>query len=82
MTTPSNADQDPAPLVDLPAVAIRLGVNDRHIRRLVAERRIPYLKWGHLIRFDPTAIDEWLREARHGPRSATSWRPGSPIAAR
>ncbi|MEJ7585136.1 MAG: helix-turn-helix domain-containing protein [Acidimicrobiales bacterium] len=56
--------------MDLPAVAVRLGVNERHIRRLVAERRIPYLKWGHLIRFDPTAIDEWLREARHDPRSA------------
>jgi len=31
------------PLMDLPAVAERLGVNDRHIRRLVAERRIPPL---------------------------------------
>lgn len=70
MTTPSSADQKPAPLVDLPAVAIRLGVNDRHIRRLVAERRIPYIKWGRLIRFDPAAIDEWLLEARHDPRSA------------
>ena len=35
---------DRRPLMDLPAVAERLGVNHRHIRRLVHERRIPYLK--------------------------------------
>ena len=46
--------------MDLPAVAKLLGVNHRHIRRLVAERRIPYIKWGHLLRFDPDEIDQWL----------------------
>ena len=51
-------------LIDLPAVAERLGVNERHVRRLVAERRIPFLKWGHLLRFDPDEIDEWLERAR------------------
>ncbi len=54
------------PLMDLPAVAERLGVNQRHIRRLVAERRIPYLKWGHLLRFDPVELDAWLDQARRG----------------
>ena len=58
------------PLMDLPAVARRLGVNQRHVRRLVGERRIPYLKWGHLLRFDPVAIDEWLQQARHDPETA------------
>ena len=57
-------------LMDLPAVAERLGVNERHIRRLVAERRIPYLKWGHLLSFDPADIDAWLAQARHTPRTA------------
>jgi len=51
-------------LIGLPAVAERLGVNERHIRRLVAERRIPFLKWGHLLRFDPDEIDAWLEAAR------------------
>jgi excisionase family DNA binding protein len=51
-------------LMDLPAVADTLGVNQRHIRRLVAERRIPYLKWGHLLRFDPEEIDQWLARSR------------------
>lgn len=54
----------PQALWDLPAVAQRLGVNHRHIRRLVAERRIPYLKWGSLLRFDPNEIEAWLDDAR------------------
>ncbi len=48
-------------------LARRLGVNDRHVRRLVAERRIPFVKWGHLIRFDPVAIELWLEEHRQAP---------------
>ena len=59
-----DANPSSRPLMDLPAVAERLGVNHRHIRRLVAERRIPHLKWSHLLRFDPDEIDAWLREAR------------------
>jgi excisionase family DNA binding protein len=60
MTTDTSAH----PLMDLPAVARRLGVNQRHIRRLVAERRIPFVKWGHLLRFDPDEIEAWLDRAR------------------
>jgi excisionase family DNA binding protein len=62
MSTTKRADR--LPLMDLPAVAERLGVNQRHVRRLVAERRIPFLKWGHLLRFDPQEIEVWLDEAR------------------
>jgi excisionase family DNA binding protein len=51
-------------LVDIAAVADHLGVNVRHVRRLVAERRIPYIKWGHLIRFDPTEVARWVDAAR------------------
>ena len=60
MTTDTSARA----LIDLPAVAERLGVNQRHIRRLVAERRIPFLKWGHLLRFDPDEIEAWIDAAR------------------
>ena len=41
-----------------------LAVGERHVRRLIAERRIPYVKWGHLLRFDLAAIREWLEAAR------------------
>ena len=53
-------------LMDLPAVAERLGVGERHIRRLVHERRIPYVKWGHLLRFDPDEVEAWIDRARRG----------------
>ena len=51
-------------LLDIEGVAEHLGVSVRHVRRLVYERRIPYVKWGHLLRFDPSAIAEWLEDAR------------------
>ena len=54
-------------LWDINDVAARLGVQVRHIRRLVAERRIPYIKWGHLLRFEPTEIEAWLDNARTRP---------------
>jgi excisionase family DNA binding protein len=54
-------------LLDIDGVADRLGVQVRHIRRLVTERRIPYIKWGHLLRFDPVEIETWLDDKRRPP---------------
>lgn len=54
-------------LLDITTLASHLGVNARHIRRLVAERRIPYIKWGHLIRFDPDEIATWIDDNRRRP---------------
>jgi excisionase family DNA binding protein len=51
-------------LVDIGAVAMSLGVTVRHVRRLVTERRIPFLKVGHFVRFDPEEIHWWLDEHR------------------
>lgn len=51
-------------LLDINALADLLGVTPRHVRRLVAERRIPFVKWGHLIRFDPQEVAAWLERAR------------------
>lgn len=58
-------------LLAIEEVAEHLGVNVRHIRRLVAERRVPYLKWGHLLRFDPAEIADWLRSQRVDPVDPT-----------
>ena len=57
----------PARLLDITTLADVLGVNPRHIRRLVAERRIPFIKWGHLIRFDPVEIRDWIDGYRRQP---------------
>jgi excisionase family DNA binding protein len=62
--SPTNAPQLPDRLLDISGLAEHLGVNVRHIRRLVAERRIPFIKWGHLIRFDPSEIATWLEHSR------------------
>jgi excisionase family DNA binding protein len=51
-------------LIDIHGVAEQLGVSERHIRRLVFERRIPFIKWGHLLRFDPDEIDRWIDGSR------------------
>jgi excisionase family DNA binding protein len=39
----------------------------RHVRRLVAERRIPFIKWGHLLRFDPEELAGWIDCSRRRP---------------
>lgn len=51
-------------LITIDDVAEYLGVSVRHVRRLVFERRIPYVKWGHLLRFDIDDINAWLAERR------------------
>src|SRR5688500_4623673 len=43
-------------LLDVEGVAEVLGVSVRYVRRLVAERRIPYIKWGRYLRFDPKEL--------------------------
>jgi excisionase family DNA binding protein len=51
-------------LIGVHALAERLGVSQRFVRRLVAERRVPFLKIGKFVRFDPTEIDEWVETCR------------------
>lgn len=63
-----NATPDRLPLIDLRAVAARLGVNDRFVRRLVAEDRIAFYKVGRLLRFDPAEVEAWLDRSRRGFR--------------
>ena len=53
-----------ARLLDIEEVADHLGVSVRHVRRLVAERRIPFVKWGHLLRFDPNELAAWIDDSR------------------
>jgi excisionase family DNA binding protein len=51
-------------LLDVEGVAEELSTSVRHIRRLVHERRIPVVRVGRLIRFDPADIEVWLDEHR------------------
>lgn len=50
--------------MNIEGAAAWLGVPVRHIRRLVAERRIPYVKWGSRLHFDPVELDTWIEDHR------------------
>jgi excisionase family DNA binding protein len=55
-------------LIDITVLAEHLGVPVRHVRQLVADRRIPFHKWGHLIRFDGAEVAEWLGRHKFPPK--------------
>jgi excisionase family DNA binding protein len=46
-----------------------LTITERHIRRLVAERRIPVTRIGGRLRFNEARIMEWLDEHSQAPRA-------------
>jgi len=51
-------------LLDVDGAAAYLGTTTRHVRRLVEERRIPFIKLGPgrsaRLRFDSARLDTWL----------------------
>lgn len=51
-------------LLTIVQVADLLGITIRHVRRLVAERRLPYIKVGRLVRFDPADIAKYIAQSR------------------
>ena len=58
-------------LLDSEALAHRLNITERFVKRLVAERRIPFLKVGRSVRFDPIDVDAWVEQAKV---PVTAWR--------
>jgi len=70
----------PSALLTMDEVAFRLGTSLRHVRRLVAERRIPIVKVGRFVRFDAHAVEHWVddhRDAVVAPGNASrASRPG------
>ncbi len=51
-------------LIDIPELADELGVKVSYVRRLGHERRVPYVKVGRLVRFDPAEVRAWLADGR------------------
>ena len=57
-------------LIDIDTLAKLLGVGERYVRRMVAERRVPTVRVGRLVRFDLAEIRRWIEEQRRpGARS-------------
>jgi excisionase family DNA binding protein len=59
------------PLLNLEKAAERQGTSTRFIRRLIAERRIPFTKLGKHVRIDPADIDAFIAAGRV---EATHWK--------
>ncbi|MHB8517089.1 MAG: helix-turn-helix transcriptional regulator [Acidimicrobiales bacterium] len=56
---------DDGPLLDIRGVAERLGCSERFVRRLVQERRIPFIKLaGTRVRFSRSDVDHWVSTQR------------------
>ena len=64
------------PLLDMEEVARWLCTTVRHVQRLVTERRIPYVKVGHFVRFDPADVASWIEDQKVDGRPE---RPDLPV---
>ena len=51
-------------LIDISTLAKLLGVGKRYVRRMIAERRVPTVKVGRLVRFDLAEIRRWIEKQR------------------
>jgi excisionase family DNA binding protein len=68
-------------LIDVPTLAQRLGIQVSFVRKLVDQRRIPFVRIGRLIRFDPDEVGAWLASNRVEAVGRVSWsrsQPGGP----
>lgn len=55
-------------LMDVPSAAERLGCTPRYVRRLVMERRIPFVKLGgSKVRFSVNELEKWIDAQRVSP---------------
>jgi excisionase family DNA binding protein len=67
-------------LLTIEEVAALLGVNLRYVRRMVAERRIPIVKIGHLVRIEKDDIESYVRAQRRPSRDELDgerWKRGA-----
>ena len=67
-SNPTRRPNAPSPsLLGFDAVAEWLGVEVVFVRRLVAERRIPFVRIGKFVRFDPNDVSAWIDRQRVEP---------------
>jgi excisionase family DNA binding protein len=72
MPNPTHIDDD---FLDIAELAAWLHITVRHVRRLVAENRIPNHKIGGLVRLRRSEIHEWLAANGRGPSGQHHGRP-------
>jgi excisionase family DNA binding protein len=69
--TVRRAASSSGPLLTVEAAAERLSTSPRFIRRLIAERRIEFVKVGRHVRISESALAEFIDAGRVEPLSAT-----------
>lgn len=63
--TKNHEKRSARPPVGFQEAAQYIGTSERHIRRLVSERRIPHVRVGGTrIKFDLDTLDQWLIASR------------------
>jgi len=65
MTNPS----DRRHLLDVATAADYLTTSEHFVRRLIRERRIPYIKVGRHVRLDPDDLDIFIHQGRREARA-------------
>lgn len=58
-------------LMTVTEVATLLQLSQGHVRRLARRKEVPSIKIGELIRFEPMAIMDWLKEKKNVDRKET-----------
>lgn len=56
----TESNTDPEGLWDVNDTAAYLKVNHMTVRRMVNENRLPYLRIGKLLRFEPALVRDWV----------------------
>ena len=64
MTCVGRGDPELDTLLSIEQAAERLGTSVRFVRRLIAERRIAYVKVGRHVRLDPTDVEAFIAVSR------------------
>lgn len=67
--------QSPDRLLTVEAAAERISTSVRFVRRLIAERRIEFVKIGRHVRISETALAEFIESGRTEPMTAAHVRP-------
>ncbi|MGA8114540.1 MAG: excisionase family DNA-binding protein [Actinocatenispora sp.] len=62
-------------MLDVYQAAARFGTTERFPRRLIAERRIRFVRLGRHVRIPASAVEEFIREGTVEPLTVT-WRAG------
>jgi excisionase family DNA binding protein len=66
-----SADNGSARLVDAAAAAEQLGVPKTWVLAEARADRIPHVRLGRYVRFEPVELERWWQERRRGPVART-----------